>query len=254
MAQSSPINPRSVAYLIFIILLAVTPTMQAEYTPPADSGGNESTGSTSSRGGCEDGESMLTLLAPMTHIGQTVSTHPTFVWYVPDSETYSVEFRLFSYDSKNFWGSEITMIEILSSQGLMKLSLPKNEPGLEVGQRYIWEIAILCDPNHPSRDVVASNQINVVHKPQSFDGNFAENGFWYDALGEAIESTEKPKLGEVGAKLLKELVNLEEEKWKIIQETPEDEKQCRQLLKIEDEKQCRQLLKKFIENLRIIAG
>jgi len=43
----------------------------------------------------------------------------------------------------------------------MKLSCCRRKPGLAVGQKYLWQVAILCDPNYPS-DLVAKAEIEVV--------------------------------------------------------------------------------------------
>jgi hypothetical protein len=201
------------------IWLTTTPVM-AEYQPPADqkspAGYTQSTGS---RGGCEvNGETALTTLAPQRHIGQTTSTHPTFAWFVPDSKSLPLEFALYKYtpsgDIKLAYKTGLR-----TTPGIMKLSLPKSHLGLMLGERYIWQIAMLCDPNHPSNDVVAKAEIERVEMSPTLASKlfkirdrtskielYAQAGLWYDALGETLWGASQKEAGS----LLEELAQLEE--------------------------------------------
>jgi hypothetical protein len=96
----------------------------------------------------------------------------------------------------------------------MTLSLPKDEPGLERGQRYIWQVAMLCDSNRPSNDLVAMAEIDVVEMPGEVgfvrDARknvyiLAEAGLWYDAIGEAFKTGQRDAIND----LLKNLAALE---------------------------------------------
>lgn len=182
------------------LLLTVTPIALAKYKPPQDQrppGGYTST--TGSRGGCEDmGNTLLTVLAPQAHIGQTASSHPTFAWFVPNFSSLPMEFTLYTYDSSNV-PKIAEKIKLQTSPGIMNLSLPKDKPGLTKGQKYLWQVAILCDLNHPSNDLVAKAEIKVVEMPKELTKKipmvrdrlemtklFAEAGLWYDALAAAM--------------------------------------------------------------------
>ncbi len=215
---------RLLASCVLSLSLAVTPVALAGYTPPPDqqppSGNTTSSGP---RGGCESSdEPSLTVLAPMKHVGQTASPHPTFAWFVPDTKPFPLEFRLFELAE----GSNpklIEKLELQSSPGIMKLSLPESQPGLAVGKRYLWQVTVICNPNYPSTDLVARAEIEVVEMPPTLKSAlsgttersklvelYAEAGFWYEALGEALESTAEPRLGAVASTLLEDLVKLEE--------------------------------------------
>ncbi len=182
------------------LLLTVTPLALAKYKPPKDQrppGGYTST--TGSRGGCEAmGTTLLTVLAPQAHIGQTATSHPTFAWFVPNFSSLPMEFTLYTYDSSNV-PKIAEKIKLQTSPGIMNLSLPKDKPGLTKGQKYLWQVAILCDLNHPSNDLVAKAEIEVVEMPKELTKKmpmvrdrlemtklFAEAGLWYDALATAM--------------------------------------------------------------------
>jgi hypothetical protein len=106
-----------------------------------------------------------------------------------------------------------------TTPGIMKLSLPKNQPGLVVGERYLWQVAMLCDPNHPSSDLVAKAEIERVEMLPSLAQKLSQNrdraakidsyaqaGLWYDALGEALRKTSRNL--EI-ANLLEDLAHIE---------------------------------------------
>lgn len=218
---SHRIRSRLTACCILGFWLTTTSVARAEYEPPPDQKPPSSyTQSTGSRGGCEvNGETSLTTLAPHEHIGQTASLRPTFAWFVPDSKPFSLEFSLYKYVP----GGNIQLAyktQLKSSPGIMKLSLPKNNSGLVFGQRYIWQVAILCDPNHPSSDVVAKAEIEVVKMPSTLAKKIlgisgpkkidllAKAGLWYDCLGEALAASNGNL--KVAATLLEDLAKLEE--------------------------------------------
>lgn len=203
--------------------LATTTVVQAGYEPPPDqkspSGYTQSTGS---RGGCEaTKKTSFTTLAPHKHVGQTASQHPTFAWFVPESKPFPMEFALYQYGS----GNQIKLAyktQLKTSPGIMKLSLPKNHPGLAWGERYIWQIAILCDFNHPSSDLVANAEIEAVKMPsilkKQLSGirdakekieRYAKAGLWYDALASALGAKDL-SLKKVASNLLEDLAKLEQ--------------------------------------------
>lgn len=220
---SQPIRSRLTACCVLGFWLTTNTVALAEYEPPPDqkppSGYTQSTGS---RGGCEvNAEISLTTLAPHKHIGRTASRHPTFAWFVPDSKPYPLEFTLYKYvPNGNIQLAYKTGLK--SSPGIMKLSLPSQNPGLSFGQRYIWQVALLCDPNHPSSDLVAGAEIEVVKMPPTQEKEIfgagdrvgmiwllAKAGLWYDCLGEALAAKDVV-LRKVAATLLKNLASLEE--------------------------------------------
>lgn len=218
------IDNRLVTSCVLGLSLAVTPAALAEYNPPSDqrppSGYTTSSGS---RGRCEvSGGPPLTVLAPQKHVGQTASTHPTFAWFVPDSRPFVMEFALFqSVPGRK--PKPVQKIKLQSSPGIMKVSLPNSKPGLAVGQRYLWQVALLCDPNYPSRDLVVKSEIEVVGMPPALKMAlsatrdrlemaelYARAGLWYDALGEAIGHAGDSRLEEFSSTLLEDLAKLEE--------------------------------------------
>jgi hypothetical protein len=172
------------------------------------------TSTTGSRGGCNGlGETSLKLLAPTNYVGQTASKYPTFAWLIPETKSLPMEFRLYKYDSNNQPQLQHKW-NLQTKWGIMALSLPKNQLGLKQGERYLWQVALLCDINRPSNNLVAMAEIDVVAMPSSvrFVGNshnnvdtLAEAGLWYDALALALKTNQRNAANE----LLKDLAEEE---------------------------------------------
>lgn len=235
-------NGRLVTSFPLSLLLAVMPLAIAiaGYEPPPGqtppSGGTTTSGT---RGGCgNSGEISLTALAPQNHVGQTISTHPTFAWFVPDAQPYAMEFRLYEYNSSGNSQAPsrtgrklIQKIQLQSSSGIMSLSLPQ-ESALSVGKRYRWQVIMICDPNHPSRALVTGAEIDVVEVPPTLETElsattnplekatlYAEAGVWYDAIAETLNHQTEPRARELKLALLEDLIRLE------AAETPENTSQ-----------------------------
>ena len=207
---------------ILILSLTVTSVALAGYNPPKEPPSEGNTTSTGSRGGCSSNtQGKLTVLAPINHVGQTASVRPTFAWFVPDTEPFQMEFQVFELTENN-GVKPIEKLELKSSPGIMKVSLPENKPGLTVGKRYRWQVTILCNPNHPSTASFARAEFQVVQmsstlrsalstakEPAQMVELYAVAGLWYDALGEALRSAPPSRLGQAATNLLDDLAKTE---------------------------------------------
>ncbi|MGJ3248159.1 MAG: DUF928 domain-containing protein [Elainellaceae cyanobacterium] len=240
------INPSFLLFIICGLGLAATPTIvradfvpmsepndapadtittgRRLYTPPPDAGAPRGTTSTGRRGGCGgQTTTQLTALAPYQHVGQTTSTHPTFVWYSPTSEPIPTEFRLYRYQD-NGDRRLVYETDLQNSSQFMSLSLPEDEPGLMVGNTYQWQVVMLCNPNRPSTAQVVEADIQVVNPPVSVSTTidsisnpleravlFAESGLWYNALSEVLSVDETSEGRSLMMSLVEDLANLEKE-------------------------------------------
>ncbi|MEH2198243.1 DUF928 domain-containing protein [Nostoc sp.] len=193
----------------FILSLILTVgTAIADYKPPPNPSSPRSpTGSNSSRTNeCTgNNKTILTALAPVSHVGQTVSLQPTFAWFVPNSPSRKIEFTLYQYtnsEAKLFYTKHLQ-----SSSGIMQLSLTDEKTSLSVGGQYLWQVALLCNLNHPSEDLITGAEIKVVEISPSLKNGlsrtkellnrsefYAENGLWYDALAESPNKASTLKL------------------------------------------------------------
>lgn len=170
----------------------------AKYRPNNPSSPKSDGTTTGRRGGCESKtEGSLTALAPIAHVGKSVSTHPTFAWYVPETKSRNLVFKLHKLTQSGEW--ELIYSDSKPSHaGIMQVSLPQTKPKLEAKQLYLWQAVLQCKPGSPSADLLAEAQIEIVPsstdltaKLQGKTGKFraetyAELGIWYDALAEYL--------------------------------------------------------------------
>ena len=247
------------SYLIFTLvtsaialgsIVSVSVAIAAYKPPPKQKRPSSYSITAGRRGNCEGIEAIpLTTLAPKTHVGQTVSTHPTFVWFVPNaSKSLPVEFRLFEYDADDRPQPISEPITMSSLSGIMKFAWSEDKPNLKVDKTYLWEVRIRCDPNRPSNDLKARADLRVIPMLPNITENtvpidsvarvkaYGESGLWYNALGEALRAAPPSQLGAVGAELLHQLATVEAE----------------QLNKISNDKEQRKL-EQWVEDLRQIA-
>jgi Domain of Unknown Function (DUF928) len=144
----------------------------------------------------------LILLAPQGS-AKTVSNRPTFAWFVRDATPISIEFRLYSQEENNRYKlvKEIKDDRFKTVPGVMMLSLAQATPELAIG-RYRWQVALVCDRSHPSSNLFAESELEVVPMPLDLKAQlqktldpvsqaslYAQANFWYDALGAAMSTS-----------------------------------------------------------------
>ncbi|MBW4491490.1 MAG: DUF928 domain-containing protein [Trichocoleus desertorum ATA4-8-CV12] len=186
--------------LLMSVLLGIVPVALAKYRPPAKPSAPKGTRPNITRGGnCDRSATIgLTTLVPLSHVGQTSSQHPSFFWFMPERQAYPLQFRLFTSN-----GQPLYRTQLQSQAGIMQFSLPQSQPGLAIGQTYRWQVVLVCDPQAPSRNVVAAAEIEVVKPdaplqtqlaaaatPQQQSNLYAETGLWYDAIAAALKASE----------------------------------------------------------------
>lgn len=207
-----------IASLILTLSISIAPMALAKYRPPKRPSAPKVTRPGASRGGCDPNTSLgLTPLVPFSHIGQTSSQRPTFTWFVPERAPHPLQFRLFKSN-----GQPLYRTEIQSQMGIMQVSLPQNQPELTTGQVYRWQVVLVCNPQVPSRNVVAAAEIQVVEPaaslqtqlavaptPQQQSDLYAEAGLWYDAITAALKASETAQNQSVVLDLLGSLASSE---------------------------------------------
>ncbi len=146
---------------------------------------------------CEKGKIKLTPLVPKNQIGRTVSEHPRFFLYLPQTDAKVAEFVL--QDDK---GSQIykTTLNINNSSGVIGISIPTNQNilPLQIGKNYTWSISLICDDKDRSADVFEQGIVRRVEvsadirsQLQNADPRlkaviYAQTGIWQDALSTLI--------------------------------------------------------------------
>lgn len=200
---------------------SLTPIAIAQYRRPSQPSAPRrgTTTPTGVRGGC-GGEAKvpLTALAPVQHVGQTTSTHPTVAWFVPDQNPYPIELTLFEASAKGR-GKTLYTTRLAGAAGIMSFTLPSDQPPLTSGKQYIWQVAMICNPNRPSQDRWVETLVEVVPMPSDLKTKlaktrdslqrsqlYAQSSLWYDALAEALKA---PSANAAHLDLLKTLSQME---------------------------------------------
>jgi Domain of Unknown Function (DUF928) len=134
--------------------------------------------------GCSVGEASqgrFVALAPISNVGQTIATHPTFNWYIPAKTPYKLRFEVALADTE--FDSIIYTANLDSQPGLMQLTLPKSQAGLAIGQSYNWRVILQCETGRPSADQLVGGEVEVIAGNSSTSAQtYAESGLWYDAF------------------------------------------------------------------------
>ncbi|NEZ63753.1 DUF928 domain-containing protein [Leptolyngbyaceae cyanobacterium CCMR0082] len=193
----------------------------AAYMPSEDTKAPEGpTLSGGRRGGCDDASALdLLALAPQHLVGQTLTTQPTLVWYVPDAKAYNVQLNLYQYTGEG-WADIVEGLDIgLSTQGYMSYTVPATLE-LEIGSVYEWQIVLTCIPDRPSSAQVTGAQFEVVSRPidlSAVDGNrvqqaqeYAIAGLWYDAMALLSDPLLTPEENDYRRELLTSLAEFED--------------------------------------------
>lgn len=142
----------------------------------------------------------LILLVPNKQAGQTVSTRPTFAWFVRDAASLPIEFRLYEQDNDRFkLVKEIKDDRLRSLPGIMVMASSGTLPALTTGKRYRWQVELVCNPNRPSSNLFAEAVIDVVPLQADLKARlgqtsdrlnqaklYAQANLWYDVLKAAF--------------------------------------------------------------------
>ncbi|MEO0987347.1 MAG: DUF928 domain-containing protein [Cyanobacteria bacterium J06639_14] len=187
------------------------------YTPPSDSrrSGEDHTGG--GVRGC--GEDVVALAPRLDFVGQSVSTRPTFVWYVFSDDGEPLEFHLYRYQADG--SKEVVLINPIgpSEQGYMAYTLPPDQPDLGTGETYLWQVVAYCDENLEDTGAWTSADIEIVAPPANLATElpeaplekaqaYAGYGFWYEAMA-AVYDAATPETQDFRQNLLLDLADLE---------------------------------------------
>ena len=167
-----PNFPKLLLSLSLLSILFYTPIAEAKYRPRRVKTYIGTTGTTGTRGICDNSnpQQRLTAIAPLSHIGETSSSTPSVTWFVPDATPHSLILRL--WDNNKIVGE----IPLKSTSGLMTVSLPT---ALVPDRTYRWQVSLICDPSRPSKNQVT--HAFIIHS-----ATIASEERWYDALNTSL--------------------------------------------------------------------
>lgn len=153
-----------------------------------------------SRGACDANiASPVALLPSEQRIGLTVDAYPTFLFNISQPSTASAEFILQEIQENKGETTEVyaTTVELPKTSGVISISLPQgkdNSQSLEVGKRYEWSFALICDDKDRGQDIILEGEIERVEPsatltsalqkaaPKDRPSVYAEAGLWYNTV------------------------------------------------------------------------
>lgn len=153
---------------------------------------------------------------------RTMAARPTFFAFLPELASGLAEITLQRADQQ---GGDIFKGEFQTSgeAGIVGLQLPETAPALEIGEAYLWQIAIQCDPEEdderwlsvegwieriPAPGLGMTDEAESTNEAELTDEAefYASQGIWQDVLGFMTqlryENPEDPLLAEEWAELM----------------------------------------------------
>ena len=131
------------------------------------------------------------------HVALTVQEKPSFYWYLSKPTEFKLEFVLIDNNAvKPLIEKQITTP---IQNGINCVRLADLNVRLAPGMQYKWFIVLVLDPEHRSKDIIASGAIERVEIPQALQRKlaqaskvealylYAENGIWCDAMSTISE-------------------------------------------------------------------
>ena len=158
---------------------AATPT--PVYKPPLGLGAPSSLVAGGSRGtntclagGFKDGNTTLTLsvLVPADHVGLTVQEQPSLYWYLSAATSCQVEVTL--TDGQAVEPLLDLRLSPPANPGVQRVRLADHGVRLAPGVQYQWAVALVPDPNHRSKDIVAAGGIKRIEATEALQAKLAQ--------------------------------------------------------------------------------
>lgn len=168
--------------------------------------------------GFEPGSPELAVVAPPT-AAWSATAQPTLYWFLSAPTLAHLELVVMEETSERPLVQR--PLPPPERDGLQAIALAELGVRLEPGRDYEWTIAVVTDPEHPSRDVVAGGALRYqppapalserlrTGQPAEEPALYAANGYWYDAvhlLAQALAAggAQRGEAGQRLARLLRE--------------------------------------------------
>lgn len=157
-------------------------------------------------------------LAPEKVRGLTSQDQPDLYWYLSKPTEVPIEFTLIDEDSID----PLIETRLLppTKTGIQRIQLSNFGVRLSPEKMYRWSVAVVLDPNHRSKDLIASARMQkaspaeippTLGQVDAVESTFihAEAGLWYDAIAmisKAIrESPRQPQFHQMRQALLEQV-------------------------------------------------
>jgi hypothetical protein len=179
----------------FAIVAADSAKKKLVYRPPA--GAEEGVRVNGGSRGVDASLPSLLVLAP-DHVGLTLREQPDLFWF--QSKDTDIRFKLTMVaDGVIEPVFEVNTPKQPSTTGIKRINLREHRVNLKPDVEYQWSVALVVDPDNPSKDIIASGYIRrtdpspkltaklVKTNKRKLVDVFAESGIWYDAIEEVSD-------------------------------------------------------------------
>ena len=145
------------------------------------------------RGATERESFSLQVLAP-DHVGYTTKDQPCLYWYISKTTSYPIEVTITERHAVKPLVEKL--LKAPEQAGIQSVCLSAHDARLRPNVPYKWFVSLVTDAEHRSKDILAGGIIEMVNPPETLAARlatagrgrapfiFAEEGLWYDALGE----------------------------------------------------------------------
>ncbi|MGF1542620.1 MAG: DUF928 domain-containing protein [Pleurocapsa sp.] len=152
-----------------------------------------------SRGTCPPVDINLTAIVPTSNFGKTLAQHPSFWFYIPYQPEQIAQAQFVLQDQQRNTVFQ-TPVNLPSTPGYIKFSLPTTAPSLALGKSYRWYLKLYCDRSIVSQrntplfvqgwiERVPSSSSLYLKLNQSTQKSYlvyGDHGIWYDAVNELL--------------------------------------------------------------------
>lgn len=170
---------------------------QSNPPPPPENPDSSASGGRRDKGTCPQDavvattSPILTAFSPTTKPGLTLAERPTFLVYVPNTSAKTAEFSL---RNQNGSGLYRTTLALTNTPDTVSISLASKAPSLEIGKRYIWSFAVICNPNDRVEDKFVTGTVERIEldptrlrqieqaSPKERISLYQKANIWYEPL------------------------------------------------------------------------
>lgn len=102
-----------------------------------------------------------------SYLEQTIAERPTFYFYVPYQPRQGLEAEFLLKDTDEETIYKMTF-PLANTPGLVSVSIPATQSGLETGQQYRWVFSVICNPSNRSGDATVNGWVERVNPQNVF--------------------------------------------------------------------------------------
>jgi hypothetical protein len=117
-------------------------------------------------------------------VDKTASDRPSFFFHLPAISPTTAQFTL--QDESGAQQLYSVKFDVTGQPGVVGIALPESAPALKVGQKYLWQVSVTCDPDDTANNIIVGSWVERVQATTATGNDkvaaLAEQGIWQDTL------------------------------------------------------------------------